>query len=138
VARWPGRIPAGVESDALFAHVDMIATFAALTGQRLPAGAGPDAVNVLPALLAEKGAKGRDELVLQNNNQTPLALRSGQWKLISSPGAGSELYNLATDPGEAKNVAASEPARVEAMTARLAAIRGKDLPQPGKAKKKKN
>lgn len=137
VARWPGRIPAGAESAALFAHVDMIATFAALTGQTLPAGAGPDAMNVLPALLAEKGGKARDELVLQNNGQIPLALRSGQWKLISSPAAGAELYNLATDSAELKNLAATETARVAAMTARLAAIRGNDLPQPGKAKKKK-
>lgn len=137
VARWPGRIPAGGESAALFAHVDMIATFAALTGQKLPAGAGPDAVNVLPALLAEKGAKGRDELVLQNNGQNPLALRAGNWKLIAPPSGKLELYNLATDPAEAKDLAATEPARVETMVARLAAIRGKDLPQPDSAKKKK-
>jgi arylsulfatase A-like enzyme len=137
VARWPGRIPAGGESAALFAHLDMIATFAALTGQKLPAGAAPDAVNVLPALLAEKGAKGREELVLQNNGQNPLALRAGDWKLVAPPTGKAELYNLAKDPSEAKDLAATEPARVQAMTARLAAIRGKDLPQPGSAKKKK-
>ena len=40
IARWPARIPAGGESAALFAHVDMIATFASLTGQKIPAGSG--------------------------------------------------------------------------------------------------
>lgn len=137
VARWPARIPAGVESAELFAHVDMMATFAALTGQKLQAGAGPDSVNVLPVLLAEKGAKGRSELVLQNNGQNPLALRAGQWKLIAPPSTRPELYNLANDPAEEKNLAEAEPARVKEMTARLAAIRGKDVPQGGKAKKKK-
>jgi arylsulfatase A-like enzyme len=137
IARWPGRIAAGGESAALFAHVDMIATFAALTGQKLPVGAGPDAVNVLPVLLGEKSAKGRDELVLQNNGQNPLALRSGAWKLILPPNAAPELYHLANDPAEEKNLAESEPARVKEMTARLAAIRGSDLPQPAAAKKKK-
>ena len=105
IARWPGHIPAGGESAALFGHVDMIATFASLTGQKISAGGAPDAVNVLPALLGEKGAKGRDELVLQNNGQAPLALRSGAWKLIHRPTGKPELYNLADDPAEKKDLA---------------------------------
>ena len=56
IARWPGRIKPGV-SDELICHVDMLATFAALTGQTLPADAGPDSFNVLPALLGEPTAK---------------------------------------------------------------------------------
>jgi len=36
------------------------------------------------------------------------------WKLIT--GASPELYNLADDPGELKNLAASDPARVKRMT----------------------
>ncbi len=137
IARWPARIPAGGESAALFAHLDMIRTFAALTGQTLPAGGAPDAVDVLPALLGEKGAKGRSELILQNNNQAPLALRSGDWKLVTKPNGNAELYNLANDPTEANDLAAPERARVETMTGRIAAIRGKDLPQPGAKRKKK-
>ena len=128
---------AGSESAALFAHVDMIATFAALTGQKVAEGGGPDAINVLPALLGEKGAKGRDELVLQNNNQAPLTLRAGAWKLVQRPAGASELYHLAEDPSEKKDLATAEPERVKAMTARLAAIRGADLPVQAAAKKKR-
>jgi arylsulfatase A-like enzyme len=138
IARWPERIRAGTESSALIAHVDMIATFAALAGQKLPAGTGPDAVNVLPALLGEKGAQGRDELVLQNNGQAPLALRSGLWKLVQRPNDKPELYNLADDLTETKDLASAEPERVREMSARLTAIRGKDLPQPVSPKKKRN
>jgi arylsulfatase A-like enzyme len=139
IARWPARIAAGTESAALFAHLDMIKTFATLTGQKLPAGAAPDAVDVLPALLGEKGEKGRDELVLQNNNQAPLALRSGNWKLVTRPNGSPELYDLATDLSEKNDLAAAQPERVAQLTARLNAIRGADVPvgQPGKAKKKK-
>ncbi len=140
IARWPGRIAAGGESAALFAHVDMIKTFATLTGQKVPAGGAPDAVDVLPALLGEKGAKGRDELVLQNNGQAPLALRSGSWKLVTKPNGNSELYDLASDPSEQKDLAAQQPERLAQLTTRLNAIRGSDVPvtQPGKAKKKRN
>ena len=105
-------------------HIDMVRTFATLTGQTIPAGGAPDAVDVLPALL-DKNAKGRDALVLQNNGQSPLALRVGGWKLIQKPNGTSELYDLATDPSEKKDLAASEPDRVKAMTAQLAAERAK-------------
>lgn len=125
IARWPGKIPAGVESDALMGHVDMMRTFAALTAQKIPAGAAPDSVDVSAALLGRKGAKGRDSLVLQNNGQSPLALRVGAWKLLQKPNGASELYNLATDLTEKQDVAAKEPERVKAMTAQLAAERAK-------------
>ena len=134
LARWPGRIPAGQSSGQLIAHVDTLATVAALTGQKLPPEAGPDSVNVLPAWLGQPGAKGRDHLVLQNNGQSPLALRQGDWMLIekgrgAQPGAarkqktkelaGHELFNLSADPSQTNNLAAQEPERVKAMAARL-------------------
>ena len=54
IARWPGRIKPGTTSDALICQVDMLATFAALSGQPLPAAAGPDSFNVLPATWASR------------------------------------------------------------------------------------
>ena len=138
IARWPGHIQAGGTSGALIGHIDLLATAAALTGQKLPPGAGPDSFNILPALLGEKTAPpARDHLVLQNNGQAPLALREGDWVLIE-PGAGlrqkrapsagdaeptCELYQLSTDLAQKNDLARKEPARVKAMTERLARIR---------------
>ena len=148
IARWPGRIPAGGTSSALIAHVDTLATVAALTGQKLPAEAGPDSYDVLSAWLGEKTTTPpRDHLVLQNNNQTPLALRQGDWVLIQkgasprqqqpSAGAGYELYNLATDLTQTNNLAPQESARVKEMSAYLAQLReqGHSRPQSGSAAK---
>ena len=59
--RCPVRVTPGV-SDALVSLVDFSASFAALTGQEIPAGDAPDSVNVLPALLGDTKA-GRDQLV---------------------------------------------------------------------------
>ena len=135
LARWPGHIPAGRTSSALLGHVDTLATFAALTNQKLPAEAGPDSFNALPALLGEKTpGPPRSSLVLQNNGQSPLALRQGDWVLIQkAPGprqqelAGTtpilELYNLATDLTQTNNLAAEQPARVKEMSARLEQLR---------------
>ncbi len=124
IARWPGHIAAGKDSAALFAHVDMLATFAALTGQTLRAGASPDGVNVLSALLGTPGAKGRESLVLQNNNPSPLALRAGSWVLIEKARI-HELYDLAADPGQEHDLAAAQPERVKALAQQLAAERAK-------------
>jgi arylsulfatase A-like enzyme len=108
LARWPGHVPAGKESPALLGLIDLMPTFAALAGQKLPAGAGPDAVDVSAALLGQPGAKGRASLVLQNNGQQPLALRVGNWKLLTRPNGAAELYDLAADLSEVKNLAAAK------------------------------
>ena len=144
LARWPGHIPAGGTSAQLIAHVDTLATVAALTRQTLPAEAGPDSFNVLPAWLGEKPAPAaRDHLVLQNNNQAPLALRQGDWVLIQKPGGprqqrpqpgaippNSELYNLAADLTQTNNLAATEPTRVKEMVERLTRIRDSGKSRP--------
>jgi arylsulfatase A-like enzyme len=133
LARWPGHIPPG-DSDALVCHVDMLATMAALTGQTLPAEAGPDSFNVLPALLGQ--GPGRDHLVEHGN---VLALREGTWKYIATPQGmkgqrhglrDAELYNLADDIGETHNVAADQPDRVLQMAGHLTRIREEGRSRP--------
>jgi len=139
IARWPGHIKPATTSGALIGLVDTLATFAALTGQKLPPNAGPDSYDTLPALLGGKTEHPvRDHLVLQNNGQSPLALREGDWVLIQKGGqrqkkandspnkesaSNFELYNLANDLSQTKNLAASEPERVKTMAARLEKIR---------------
>jgi arylsulfatase A-like enzyme len=123
IARWPGRIKPGV-SDALVCQVDFLASFAALTGQSIDTAAGPDSFNILPALLGET-KKGRDTLVEQAQGQ---ALRMGDWKLLprrmqAKKETGPELYNLKSDLGETKNVAADNPKIVDEMTALLEKIK---------------
>jgi arylsulfatase A-like enzyme len=133
IVRWPESVMPGV-SGALVCQVDFPATFAALTGGRLGEADAPDSIDVLPALLGQSQV-GRDHLVEQGRG---LALREGPWKLIP-PSDGApfsretgietgndlrvQLYDLAADPGEARNLAADQPQRVEAMTKRLEQIR---------------
>ncbi len=141
LARWPGHIQPG-DSGELICHVDMLATFAALTGQALPADAAPDSFNVLPALLGEKlGRPCRDHLVEHGN---VLAIRQGPWKLIPAEAAGTqakkarkkaprgeaELYNLADDLGETTNVAAAHPDQVKEMTELLQRVRERGRSRP--------
>ena len=119
IARWPGHIPVGTNS-AMFSLHDLLPTVAALVGQPLPTDAGPDAQNVLPALLGQTSQSPRSALVMQNNGSSPLAVRQDAWKLLPSS---SELYNLANDVREATNVFAQNPQRVATLNALLAQIK---------------
>jgi len=133
IVRWPARVRPGV-SDALVSQVDLIASAAALLGQPLPAGAGPDSENLLPALLGSS-RKGRTELVEQAG---ALSLRQGRWKYIApSQGAAvsrqtnielgnaraPQLYDLSADPGERTNLAIAQPAKTRELAKRLEEIR---------------
>ena len=70
--------PAGTTSSALICQIDLLASLAALTNQKLPNHAAPDSVNVLPALLGQS-QEGRELLVEQGRN---IALRQKNWKYI--------------------------------------------------------
>lgn len=133
LVRWPRRVKAGV-SAALVSQVDMFASLAALTGGAVPAGAAPDSVDSLKALLGES-AEGRAFVVEQAG---PLSLIVGNWKYIE-PRKGQafdaytrtelgndpepQLYDRTADIGERRNQAAEQPDRVKEMAAKLAAIR---------------
>lgn len=131
--RWPGHIVPGT-SDALVCQVDLLASFAALVGQTLAPGEAPDSQDTLAAFLG-RSKTGREHLVEQGGG---LALRVGQWKYIepnnrpkmnanTNTELGNDtvpqLYDLAADPGETRNLAESQPARVEQMAALLGRIR---------------
>jgi len=133
VVRWPGRIEPGT-SAALISQVDMVASLAALTGQKLQENDGPDSLDLSRTLLG-KDRHGRDHLVEQAGT---LALIEGRWKYIepaSGPAveantgielgndAGPQLYDLVGDIGEKRNLAAEHPEIVRTMAARLAEIR---------------
>jgi arylsulfatase A-like enzyme len=133
IVRWPGAVKPGV-SDALVSQVDLVASFAEWTGQTLANADAPDSFPMMPVLLGQS-REGRPHVVEQAGG---LALRVGQWKYIepsSRPRMNAntntelgndtvaQLYNLAVDPGETRNLADRYPARVKEMHALLDTIR---------------
>jgi arylsulfatase A-like enzyme len=133
IARWPGKIKPGTTSDELIGLVDMLATFAAVAGTELPADAGPDSFNILPALLSETHKPIRDCLVLQNFNGRNQALRQGPWKFIPAEGPqarGPMLFDLKTDLGETTNVAKEKPEVVAKLQEQLRAVRQAERSRP--------
>jgi arylsulfatase A-like enzyme len=123
-------VPAGKTSAELICHVDLFATVAAVVGHKLPEIAAPDSFDCSAALFSQRPAQpGRESLVHQAANPNWLAIRKRNWKCIPpAPGnsrasAGPELYDLATDPSEAKNVAQDHPQKVQELTVLLSQLR---------------
>lgn len=116
IARWPGRIARGSESTLVSDFSDMFPTFAALAGAKVPAGL--DGVSILPTLTGDASRQQkRDHFYWEAAPQQ--AVRRGDWKAYrAAPGRPVELYDLATDMGESRNVAGAHPeiaARLEKL-----------------------
>jgi len=82
IARWPGKIPANSKSDHMISQVDLLATFASLTGQTLSEEQNPDGINQLPELLGETEEPLRDVLIISPNSPSHLLVRKGNWVYI--------------------------------------------------------
>ncbi len=122
VASWPGRIPAGTTNDTRLYFPDVLPTLCALAGAAVPAGV--DGISFLPALTGAR-QPAHDFLYWEFSGYGgQQAVTAGDWKAVRQRlGTGTvttELYDLATDPNEATDVAARHPdvvARLERVMA---------------------
>ncbi len=168
VMRWPGKIKAGSTCAEQVCTIDLYPTFLAAAGLAVPEGVKLDGVTLLPLMtqsggLAERALFWHFPIYLQaysmqkDDGRDPLfrtrpgsAMRSGKWKLHEYfEDGGLELYDLETDAGERKNLAASMPEKVSELKKVLDAWRSDTRspvptklnpayqPGAGKAKKKK-
>ncbi len=120
IVRWPGRVKAGSVNRQTVCLVDTIATVAQVIGCELPDDAAEDSFSLLPTWRDPTKAV-RSDLVHHSGNGA-FAVRAGDWKLIAGHGSGGwtrvpkkkgdppgQLYNLAADPGETKNLYRDKP-----------------------------
>lgn len=133
IVRWPEKVAADEETNALFGQVDLAASLASLAGVEIPAGACQDSRDELDALLG-KDETGRPHLV--HEGRGPQALRTAHWKFISqgptrdslNPGPptlidkNGALYNLQSDCDESTNLIDDYPDQAAAMRKKLRAI----------------
>ena len=128
MVRWPSKVKAGTVCNQLVYQADLMRTFADVFGVQLPDTAGEDSFSLMPLLKGEDKPI-RENAVSASINGIP-AVRSGTWKYIPAPGSGGwgkggdqsqpvQLYNLADDISESKNLAAAMPEKVAEMQALL-------------------
>ena len=103
LARWPGKIKPGTTCTDVVCLADLMATAGEISGATIPTNAGEDSVSILPDLLGTAKAPVREATVHQSI-AGDLAIRQGPWKLIFKTTGVRELYNLADDLSETRNV----------------------------------
>jgi arylsulfatase A-like enzyme len=130
IVSWPGKLQTREVHTPLHA-IDCMPTFCHLAGAK-PGDLKWDGQNVWPVIAEAKA----DMPVRTLYNAAPSfraqAVRHGDWKLVvtqagankknKSDAARVELFNLASDPGESKNLADKQPEKLAEMQQRLADI----------------
>jgi arylsulfatase A-like enzyme len=112
-ARWPGQIESGTVSDFACTFSDMMPTFAEITGAKLPKVA--EGISIAPTLLGREGQRSHEWMYWGGRNRW--ALRMGKWKALGDGKGNCQLYDLSTDVGETRDVAAEHADVVANMKA---------------------
>jgi arylsulfatase A-like enzyme len=136
-AHWPGHIPIGKAVNEPLHMVDWYPTLVALAGGSLQQKLPLDGRDIWPVLT--EGAKSpHPSLFLPGMQPQTAALRMGDWKLLNKDGK-LELYNLAEDIGEARDLSADQPEKVKQLRAEmdqwLSAAVSSGAPAPAAKKK---
>ncbi len=114
IAYWPGKIAPGRRTDHISAFWDVLPTLTEIAGVSAPSGI--DGLSFLPTLLGRDSGQAQHDYLYWEFHEGGgrMALRQGNWKLVKynvlkQPDQPGELYDLATDPAEANNLAATHP-----------------------------
>jgi arylsulfatase A-like enzyme len=138
--KWPGKFPAGKVYENPIIQLDILPTILAAVKAETKPAKPLDGVNLIPYLTGENTGRPHDSLFWRFGKQW--AVRQGDWKLVVARGGSQqpELYNLADDISESKNLASEKPevlaklqASYDAWNAEQAAPSAPDQPA---AKKK--
>jgi len=132
IARWPGVVEPGSRSNETLCLTDVFATTAAIVEHSLPKNAAEDSFNFLPVLRGDRLVKPVREAVVHHSARGMFAIRNGPWKLILGRGSGGfsrprvikpkpgepkgQLYHLAKDPAESRNLYSQRPEIVKELT----------------------
>jgi arylsulfatase A-like enzyme len=142
IVAWPGTVAPGQVDARPISSLDIAPTAAAVAGAALPKGS--DGVNLVPYLTGDDPKVPNPTLYWRSGPN--FAIRDGDWKMwivnkadpseaastraritpdgveakVSPLGQHVMLYDLKSDPGETRNLAAARPEVVAALRAKLA------------------
>ena len=118
VVAWPGQLPAGRTYDLPVSSLDVFPTALGAAGARRDPQLPPlDGVDLAPFLSGKNRAAPHAQLFWRMDGGEAFAVREGNWKWLRTYTNPPELYDLANDSGESRNLAAQHPD----VAARLAA-----------------
>jgi arylsulfatase A-like enzyme len=107
IAHWPGRIPRDRVVDDFATTLELFPTLLSVAGGKPPSGVKLDGHDLTP-VFEGKGKSRRREMFWYKTFTNSGAARVDNWKWVSNA-AKEELYDLGSDPGEQKDLAADKP-----------------------------
>ncbi|MGQ7867767.1 sulfatase family protein [Sunxiuqinia sp. sy24] len=130
IASWPGKIKGNTVSNQVVCLTDIISSVASVLDISKGAGTMEDSYDISPVLFGNE--KPVREAIVHHSINGTFAIRKGDWKLIIGKDSGGfsrglkiegipvetdgQLYNLANDPSESKNLYAENPEKVNELT----------------------
>ena len=129
IVRWPGHVPAGIESSQTVSLVDTFATLSEILGMEVKDDEAEDSYSILP--IWQGSEKTIREYTVQTSGGGRFAIRKGKWKLEMCPGSGGfeqsenpdlppiQLYDMDADVRETTNLYDQYPEVVAELTAAL-------------------
>ncbi|MDF7825371.1 sulfatase-like hydrolase/transferase [Pontiellaceae bacterium B12227] len=123
---WPGTIPAGqvADYDSPVSSLDLMPTFAAISGADQLQEIRTDGINLMPFLTNAVATTAPRKLYWRRGDTSKIAIRSGDYKYYYNRTTGAEyLFNHGSGSGEwdSGNKANSEPAKLAELQAEWAA-----------------
>ncbi|MEK6261680.1 MAG: sulfatase [Planctomycetota bacterium] len=117
IAQWKGKLPAGKTYDFPVMNLDVLPTIVTAAGGKVDAAWKLDGVDLMPYLTGAN--KGRPHETMYWRFGPQWAVRQGDMKLVVSKGGSGqpELYNLADDFAESKDLAAAQPEKARELQA---------------------
>ncbi|MBS0207620.1 MAG: sulfatase-like hydrolase/transferase [Planctomycetes bacterium] len=123
---WPEHLQPGTITEPMHCS-DWFATLAALVGYEAPSDLRWDGANLWPVLSGEVKALAEPRTLYNAGvRYREQCVRRGEWKLIVSAKGNVELFNLADDLSETKNVADQYPDVVSDLKQRLSEAAARD------------
>jgi len=113
LARWPGRIAAGLRTQQVSATTDWLPTLLALAGGAPDPNYPSDGVNLLPVLTGAQPAQART-LYWRYKANGQAAVRDGRWKYLKL-GAQEHLFDVEADPRERAELREKFPEEFERL-----------------------
>ena len=118
VVSWPGRVPAGLTFEAPVISLDVMPTALAAAGApRNPKLPPLDGVDLVPFLNGTTKTVPHARLFWRMDGGEAFAVREGQWKWLRTYANAPQLYDLAADPGESRDLAAQRPEIAQRLAA---------------------